>query len=318
MGKNETKNQQPKDKSKNVKNNSTVGANDLDPAIQKKIGKWLKDRLKGRRTLTTEIMGGLFGLAAKLVAQNLAEDELREKVFAEYAVAEVVGVHQDKFESGKMDIGDIVIDVLFEGNADIVLSDGTEKPVSYSEICKHENLPISARTLNKYTRAAALKRLFEESGHKFTDLSPSHYEELAVLKNSSDRLSLAKKANKDKSSVRELRKAVEKKRKERGEITEAPNVKLAKALNKANNIDLDKELAEYAQDKDAVKNELSGKKLYREQREAKKALNRMKTYVKVIEAYVANLDELVEDDQHDEDLDDLFDDDSGDDSDATP
>ena len=273
---------------------------------QLKVRQWLEERLQGNRPITAEMLGRVFGILAGAVKEKLTEEQLKERVYAEYTVSEVANVHASKFETGKLEIGDVVIDVAFGGNADLVLSEGTEKPISYAEICKHEKLPFSPRTLNKYTRAAALKRQLEKSEYELPHLSASHYEELAVLKSSSDRFDLAEKANEEEYSVRKLREVVEKKRKETGELKETAKAKLAKAVMKAKGIKLDKDVAKYTRDKQAVKRDLPGEKVYAEHREATKTLKRIKAYVQVFDEYVASLNEIIEDEEREEGVDDLF------------
>lgn len=116
----------------------------------------------------------------------------------------------DTVERGAMEIGETVLNDMYEGSLSEALSHNPNKGVTLQEVCEHPNLivKVNRRTLGTWVKAAHLKKVLD-AGKKAdkvdcSKLRYSHYAALLKVTNDDKRRKLAKEAINGKWSARKL------------------------------------------------------------------------------------------------------------------
>jgi hypothetical protein len=246
-------------------------------------------------TFTVEELGAIFSDAAKF-ARMVMEGEIDSDTAANCVVERVREIHTNTFDKGKLDIGDCIVDYLYGGNSDLALSNTTTRPDSYTKVCEHTDLPVSRKTLNSWTRAAALRRLLKESGKHFPHLRVSHYIELATLKSSSQRQDLAKEANDNQYTVEKIRQRVREIEGRGSGKSSDVKTKVDKGLRQSLSLPTDDTVSQFVTDKAVIRKEYSDSKAYETLKQVKKFREEMEKRMELLDAFEGNLREIVEED----------------------
>ncbi|AFM26100.1 DUF1016 domain-containing protein [Desulfomonile tiedjei] len=107
-------------------------------------------------------------------------------------------------EVGKMEIGEYILDELFQGRLGDAVSRNPYKSQSLVDVSKHPDLMVDRRTLGGWVRAADLKRTLTDLKADCSNLTLSHYALLLRVTDEKTRNDLAEKASKGAWSVRRL------------------------------------------------------------------------------------------------------------------
>lgn len=108
------------------------------------------------------------------------------------------------FEVGKMDIGEYILDELFQGKLSDATSRNPYKSQSLVDVSRHPDLMVDRRTLGGWVRAADLKRTLTALKVDCSNLTLSHYALLLRVKEDKTRIDFATKANESSWSVKKL------------------------------------------------------------------------------------------------------------------
>lgn len=107
-------------------------------------------------------------------------------------------------ERGAMEIGDIVLDEVFQGSLDEATSRSPFKNVSLLLVCAHKGLMVDRRRLGEYVRAAGLRKELIAKDVDCSNLGFSHFKALLQVEHEEDRVELAERANQEKFSAVKL------------------------------------------------------------------------------------------------------------------
>jgi hypothetical protein len=113
---------------------------------------------------------------------------------------------------GYFAIGAYVLKYFYGDNIALATSRNPKKPLSYTALCKREDLVVKPESLSVMLRVAAQEKFFAISDVNVTALSYSHKAELVKLDNDKSKINLVKKAVSGSLSVRELSELVDKAR----------------------------------------------------------------------------------------------------------
>jgi len=107
-------------------------------------------------------------------------------------------------ERGAMEIGEYVLDAVFQGSLTEAASRNPYKNNSLLQICNHPDLMVNRRTLGGWVRAANLKRTLTADKVDCSKLTLSHFASLLQVADKDTRRNLAAKAIEEEWSVRVL------------------------------------------------------------------------------------------------------------------
>ena len=123
----------------------------------------------------------------------------------ERAVRRIVEIAGDRVEPGHREIGQLVLKDFFGMDLGLALSKDSKKPVSFTALCKHKEVPYDARELSSWVRAAALLEACKQDGVDVEPLRFSHFIQIVSLKDESKRMPLVLEAIEHGLSVRQTR-----------------------------------------------------------------------------------------------------------------
>lgn len=113
-------------------------------------------------------------------------------------------------ELGGMEIGEYVLDELFQGNLSEAFSKNPYKSTSLKDVCKNPDLMVNPKTLGGWIKAADLRRTLTAQDVDCSKLTLSHYGELLRVEDQVKRNDFAKQASEVPWSVRTLKQKVDK------------------------------------------------------------------------------------------------------------
>jgi hypothetical protein len=222
------------------------------------------------------------------------------KASAKEVVQEINRIAQRTVEQGKLEIGDYLLRILFNGDIEQVLDRSPYKSKSLKEVCQDPELLVDRRKLGAWIRAAALRVELEQSGVNISQLTFSHF--LALLRagkgeNGDNRLNLAKEIIEEDLSVRQIINRVEE---QKNKLDPAAKKKeIMKKLEAPLSLLSDEDSQELISDRDRLENELDTNERFqmlkqidksaKEMDECKKLLKQLKSNLVGIE--LSNLDE---------------------------
>jgi len=182
-------------------------------------------------------------------------------------------------ERGAMEIGELVLDAVFQGRLSQAVSRNPYKSQTLQQICEHPKLHVNRRTLGGWVRAADFKRSLIADEVDCSKLKTSHFGALLQVADEETRRNLAVKANEEEWSVRDL-------------VAEVDKSKLAKASNgKAKELMRILENPLDFEDEEA-KRMLSDTKVLEEELDSSGRLNMVKTIDSTVARIVHQLDLL--------------------------
>ena len=106
-------------------------------------------------------------------------------------------------ETGKMEIGQYVLDNVFGGNLETVLTRNPNKTQSMRSICEDRELLVDHRRLGSWVKAAALRSDLGASGVDISKLNFTHFLALLRLGKTDQRVDLARRIAEENLSVRQ-------------------------------------------------------------------------------------------------------------------
>ena len=115
-------------------------------------------------------------------------------------------------EKGAMDIGELVLNEVFQGRLGEACSKDPFKSSSLQMVCKERDLMVNRRRLGEWVRAAALRKELIAKKVECFHLYYSHYAALLQVEDEKELVKLARTASKEQWSVRDLAKAIGKKK----------------------------------------------------------------------------------------------------------
>jgi hypothetical protein len=130
------------------------------------------------------------------------DDELVEEIVHE------INAKNAKMDSGRKAIGDLVYDLVFDGNMDLVLVRSPNRSATFEKIFNHPDSNVSAKMGSSYVRATAFSRYLVSLGKDLPNLTFSHYMELVSVEDADRRVQLAEEINRNPVSVQKTRKRV--------------------------------------------------------------------------------------------------------------
>jgi hypothetical protein len=142
---------------------------------------------------------------------------------AKKVVHKINKVARKTVEKGCMDIGDVVLEDVFQGSLDEVCSKDPFKSNALVLVCKDPELMVNRRRLGEWVRAAHLCKELKAKKVDCTFLSYSHFAALLKLDDEKKCVELATSANKEQWSARELAKKIGKKKAARSIKEDAGN-----------------------------------------------------------------------------------------------
>ncbi len=119
-------------------------------------------------------------------------------------VAEINRLAIKTLEKGAMEIGEYVLDAIFKGSLDEALSRNPYKHQTLQEVCDNPNLLIDRRRLGMWVRAAHLRRVLTANQVPCSSLTCSHFAALLRVTDDKRCRELAREADKNRWSVRNL------------------------------------------------------------------------------------------------------------------
>jgi len=147
-------------------------------------------------------------------AVKVTEITKAAKTLSPQEVAKIVGeinkLAIDTVERGQMDIGDLVLEKVFQGSLDEATSRNPNKSKSMMQIIADENLRVDRRRLGEWVRAAFVRKELIEQKVDCSNLSYSHFAALLKVEDGKKRKKLAADANKGQWTARMLTAAVDK------------------------------------------------------------------------------------------------------------
>jgi hypothetical protein len=120
----------------------------------------------------------------------------------------------------RLEIGEYVLDHIFEGDVAIASSRNPKKHNGYRSVCDNEALEVKPPELSQMLRVAAQERFLSQSNVDTTTLSYTHKTELIKLKNDTEKVTFVLGIVVDPPSTRELADRVKEMRSE-GRTTQA-------------------------------------------------------------------------------------------------
>jgi hypothetical protein len=140
-------------------------------------------------------------------------EPLTGKILIDQAVEFINETANKSVYLGYLAIGAYVLKHFYGGDIALATSRNPKKPVSYTALCKREDLVVKPESLSVMLRVAAQEKFFAESEVDTTTLTYSHKAELVKLPNNKSKIDLVKKAISELLSVRDLSELVDKARK---------------------------------------------------------------------------------------------------------
>jgi hypothetical protein len=107
-------------------------------------------------------------------------------------------------ERGALDIGEILLEDVFQGSLDKATFRNPFKNVLMMLVCAHKGLEVNRRRLGEWVRAAALRKELIAKGVDCSNLSYSHFAALLLLDDDNKRRELAATANTEQWKARKL------------------------------------------------------------------------------------------------------------------
>jgi len=132
------------------------------------------------------------------------QSETRPKVDVNKVVSDINDIAIRTVERGAMEIGEYLLDAVFQGSLDKAHSKNPYKSESLQQVCAHQDLRVNRRTLGGWVRGANLKRTLMSKEVDCSSLTLSHFVALLQVKDEATRDDLAAKANEGEWSVRKL------------------------------------------------------------------------------------------------------------------
>lgn len=129
---------------------------------------------------------------------------------AKRVVGKINDLAKKTVEKGCMDIGDLVLNEVFQGNLSEACSKDPFKSNSLAMVCKDPDLVVNRRRLGEWVKAAALRKELIANKVDCFWLSYSHFVALLLLNDETKRLEVGKKANSDQWPVRKLSEEIRK------------------------------------------------------------------------------------------------------------
>jgi hypothetical protein len=140
-------------------------------------------------------------------------------------------------ERGALEIGDIVLEDVFQGSLDEATSRNPLKDVSMILVCAHKGLMVNRRRLGEWVRAAGLRKELIAKDVDCSNLSYSHFAALLQVDDEEKRKNLAETANNEEWAARKLidevggTKVAKKKAQKPGQSSEEQAIKLLEVLS---------------------------------------------------------------------------------------
>ena len=155
-------------------------------------------------------------------------------------------------DPAKLGVGHEVRIEYFDDDIAKAKSKNPNKPVGYTQLCERDDLPIDARTLGNWVRAAAQQKDLQNKKLDSSSFSMSIYLTLASVAESR-RDELAKEAKENHYTVRQLRKRIEETKPTlKGKTNPIPQ-KLSRGLKAKSSMILDSTVQDFINDQEAVK-----------------------------------------------------------------
>jgi hypothetical protein len=131
-----------------------------------------------------------------------------------------------------MRIGNLIFTHCYDGDAEKARSKNPKKEKSYKDICDHKKLKMDPKELGRCVRAAIQKAEYEKEDVDCLEMSFHALLEIAKPAGKEERLNLGREAVEKGWTVREIRKAVENRKKAEAQkaITKEEAFKLLKQL----------------------------------------------------------------------------------------
>jgi hypothetical protein len=138
------------------------------------------------------------------------QTDVSAPIDVEKVVSDINALAINTVERGAMEIGEYVLDAVFQGNLSDAVSLNPYKNKTLQEGCKHPRLHVNRRTLGGWVRAANLKRTLTADKVDCSNLKTSHFVTLLQVADEETRRNLIAQANAEKWSVRHLAEVVDK------------------------------------------------------------------------------------------------------------
>jgi len=138
------------------------------------------------------------------------QTDVSAPIDVEKVVSDINALAIDTVERGAMEIGEYVLDAVFQGRLSDAVSRNPYKNKTLQEVCDHPRLHVNRRTLGGWVRAANLKRTLTDDKVDCSNLKTSHFVTLVQIADEETRGNLIAQANAEKWSVRHLADVVDK------------------------------------------------------------------------------------------------------------
>ncbi len=115
----------------------------------------------------------------------------------------------DYVYKGSIEIGNYILEKFFNNDLDLVLSKNRQRPSSFLQLCRHQDLAVSYSTIINMVKVAAQERFLVQEEIETDLLKYSHKVELLRLPNNKEKLDLARACIESSWSIRELKSRVQ-------------------------------------------------------------------------------------------------------------
>jgi hypothetical protein len=210
-------------------------------------------------------------------------------------VRKINQLHRKNVDNGKLEIGEYLLDTIFNGDIRNAGSHNPMKSATFAKIAQDPKLDVDARTLGSWVRAAHQKRVFQDNELNFPHLSTYHYVELAAVKNENERVTLAKEVEAKRLTVKALHKKIQALRHKTPSEAQKMRAELEKRIRYSLEFPQANGLKEFTADLDLVKEQYPDEKALKGINVVKKCLANLHTHEEILTQFLTNLQAVVDD-----------------------
>jgi len=172
---------------KGAVNNPAASEGKLDPEVIEEFEDGYEGNEEGQEDESSEIEPES-GSVADALRENF------EKDFIDETVDTINSMYRKNVDNGKIEIGTLLLDKVFKGNAEEAMSTNPQKHKTFSKILDRTDLLVEPKTLGSWVRAAAAMKDLKKRLINLPNLTTYHYVELATVKDAEERIKFAKDA----------------------------------------------------------------------------------------------------------------------------
>lgn len=149
----------------------------------------------------------------EIIVESEKVTENDENAIIDKSVIFINKTIQKTLYQGSIEIGNHVINNIFNGDFEAAVSKSPNKQVSFRKLCEHPDLAVKPSELSKMVRVAAQEEFFKENKIENEGLSYTHKVFLTKLSNKKIKIDIIDQCLKEKWSTRKLEKEIAKKKK---------------------------------------------------------------------------------------------------------